>query len=223
MTLKEYIQSKNRMIILIIITLVILSWTLINANGFILPAIIYMVLGAVSIFLILIFDKFGNKSNIYGISKNFGKDLLIGCLFGGGFILIQSFNIIGSVLIPYIPASLVQDFGRISIIVLGAGVIESIFFLSLLTPFLDEKLKDFGIDLPFIIALLLVCILFPIFHATAYGQVSATIGSYISAGVFLFASGLIMRYSKSITPLVISHMLINFWILNQQFHYINFG
>ena len=77
-------------------------------------------------------------------------------------------------------------------------VIETAFFLGLLVPFVDEKLKDFGINPPYLIALLIVCIFFPIFHATAYGQVSATAGSYISAGIFLFLSGLIMKQTKSL-------------------------
>lgn len=213
----------NKIIVLIIVTMLFLGWALVNADGFILPAFMYLVLGGLSIGGYLVFNKVGAKSYIFGIDRNMGMDFLIGIAFGVGFILLKQFNVIGSILVPYVPASLVQESGRIIIVVLGAMVIETAFFLGLLVPFIDEKLKDFGIDPPFILALILVCLIFPIYHATAYGQVGASMGSYISAGVFLFLSGLIMWKTKSLLPLIVSHGIINFYILNQDFHYITFG
>lgn len=225
MTKMRYYNKKdiNKIVIIIIVTILLLSWTLVNADGFILPAFMYIVLGILSIIGYLNWDKIGEKSYIYGIDKNVFTDILIGIIFGAVFIVIQTFNIIGSVLIPYIPASLVQESGRIIIIVFGAMVIESAFFLGLMLPFIDEKIKVLGINPNFFIALIIVSFLFPLFHASAYGQAGATMGSYISAGIFLFISGVIMKQTKSLLPLIISHGIINFYILNQQFHYITFG
>jgi len=222
----KYYNKKdiNKIIVLIVITIVLLSWALVNADGFILPAFMYIVLGGLSIAGYLLFNKIGTKSYIFGVDRNMGTDFLIGLGFGLGFILLQTFNIIGSILVPYIPASLVQESGRIIIIVIGAMVIETTFFLGLGVPFVDEKLKDFGIDPPFLVALFIVSFFVAtVFHATSYGQVGATAGSYISAGIFFFFSGLVMYKTKSLLPLIISHGMINFYILNQTYHYINFG
>jgi membrane protease YdiL (CAAX protease family) len=218
--MKYYNKSDvNRIIILILITIVALGWTIANADGFILPAVIYIILGAIAIFGYLVYNKIGKKSYIFGISNNYGRDIIFGVCFGVGFILLRQFNIIGSILIPYVPASITQESGRIIIIVLGAMVIESAIFLGFLVPFFDEKLKEFGINIPFLVALTLACLISVIFHATSYGQVGATMGSYVSAFIFFFISGLIMYKTKSLLPLVISHGIINFSALNDQYGY----
>lgn len=227
MTSKEEKNEIARVIVLIILTMVVLAWTMINADGFVLPALMYIALGFVSIGWILVFNKFGKKIHLWAIDRNIGTDFLIGVGIGVAMIVLSLFNVIGSILLPYVPASFTTDAGHVGVRVIGAMVIESVFFFMLMIQFLDNKLDSWGIDLPFSIAVLITAGAFSFFHYTVYtlsgGTISSVLGSFLSVAFVTFIWGYTMKFTKSILPLVISHGIINFYLLNQIFRWISFG
>lgn len=154
---------------------------------------------------------------IVGISDKIGKDLMIGIGSALAFIFLNSFNFIGAIGIPIIAQSIAGELGRAGIVIICASVFESVFFFEFILSFFDEKIADF----PFIVASILTAIAFASFHFLAYsGNLQAMGGSFFSAGIVGFGWCYLKKYTKSLTPLIISHMIINAWILNNMYHYI---
>ena len=51
-------KNHNRAVTVLIFGMIITSWVLINANEFLLPAFLYIVLGGISVFLYFVWNKF---------------------------------------------------------------------------------------------------------------------------------------------------------------------
>lgn len=220
----EQKKEISKVIVLLLLTLIPIGWTLVNADGFILPAIMQIVLIFMSIGWILVFNKFGKKVRLIGIDRNIGVDFLIGIGIGIGIIILTFFNIIGSFLLPYVPASFTTDLGTFNITVLGAMIMESVLFFMLMINFFDEKLDSWNINLPFVVAVIISGLIFAFYHYYTYilagGTVNDVIGSFISIIIVTFIWGYTMKWTKSILPLIISHGIINFYLLNLQLHWI---
>jgi len=152
-----------------------------------------------------------------GIDSNFITDAIIGASVAGGLILLSFISpFISTIGIPSISQSVSGELGRWLIVVLVASIAEEIFFREFILDFFDNKLKAFGLNLPFFLAAIISSILFSLFHFVAYNSsLSAAGGSFISAAL----AGMVFAYSKKwtnsvITPIV-AHMVLNFYILSQ--------
>lgn len=221
-----YKNKVARTIVLLIISIVLSVFALVNVDGFILPAFMYIVMSSISIFLILIWNKFGKKDDFIGIGNRYFFDIAIGTVLAIGIILLQSLNIIGSLLTPYIPSSIsISDVGRIILQIFDAGVIEGILFTGIISVFFDDKLKSFGIDPPLWLAIIFGGLVAGVFHWTAYDLSSGlSFGAFISAVIIFTVWGFVTFYwARSLTPMIICHMILNGYILNKQFNWINLG
>ncbi len=90
---------------------------------------------------------------IYGVDKNYIQDALYGLGIAVAFILAgKIFPFIGAIGIPTVATSVAGNLGRFIIIVIVAAVSEEIFFREFLLDFFDEKLKAYGLDLPYFVA-----------------------------------------------------------------------
>lgn len=145
-----------------------------------------------------------------GIDKNWGIDILWGVLFAVGILLITSFGFIGTIGIPSVPQSVAGDIGRFLIIVFVASIFESFLFYEFILDFFDEK----AINLPYVVASILVSGIFAFFHFYAYGSsLISSGGSFLSAFIISFSWCYLRKWTNSILPIIISHSIINFWII----------
>lgn len=154
---------------------------------------------------------------IMGIDGNYIKDSLIGLAVAIGFIVVGTFSpFISAIGIPSISQSIAGDVGRFIIVVVAASIFEEIFFREFILDFFDEKLKNFGLDLPYFFAALISSALFALFHFIAYSSsLSAAGGSFVSAAVVGMGFCYLRKYTSSILPSIISHSLLNWWIITK--------
>jgi hypothetical protein len=211
----ENLRSRKRLIyFILIIGFLPLFWTLISDwNDFGIACIQYLVLGTFSIIGIYFLpDLLGIE--IFGIDDNYFKDLGIGILMGIGLIFLSILRLVGS---------FVYGASIFSVRVSGAGVIETAFFFILMIPLLYKMFKDKKNILKYLIVCFLAGFIFAFFHYAVVTQGStstSTYGFFISASIIAVFWGLVLRWTKSALPLIISHMILNFYILNQQFQWI---
>ncbi len=199
----------NRMVILILIGVFISLWVMINAGFFLQAAIIYIVMGIVSIFFAFSWNKFGRKTQPIGIDANFIQDFLIGGVIGVAYIFLGSIApFIGAIGIPNVQ-SIVDTVGRFLIIVLLAPIFEEIFFRIFVLDFLDEKAVDF----PFLFSAIITGILFAVFHAAAYGgSLEAAQGSFIIAALVGVLFAYERKWTNSVITPIATHMVLNLFI-----------
>ena len=154
---------------------------------------------------------------IYGVDKNWITDLFIGIGAAITFIFLgKIFPMLGTIGIPSISQSIAGEAGRFILIVIVAAIAEEFFFREFLQDFFDEKLKAFGLDLPYFIAALISSALFALFHFTAYsGSLSAAGGSFLSAAIVGFGFCYIRKWTKSNIGNIMAHAVLNFWILTK--------
>ena len=157
------------------------------------------------------------KITTVGIDKDTGKDFGIGVVVAVAFLVLGAlFGIIGAIGIPLVPASIAGDIGRWIIIVIVASIFETVFFFEFVLDFFDNKLKNLGFEVPFIVASILTACGFALFHFIAYsGSLSAAGGSFISAGVIAFGWCYLRKGTKSLLPVMVSHAILNAWILSK--------
>lgn len=157
------------------------------------------------------------KDTLIGIDKNIGTDFIIGLISAISFIVLGSvFSIIGAIGIPSLSASVAGEIGKWIIIVIGASIFETFFFFEFVLDFWDNKFKNLGFDIPYFLAGLLTSVMFALFHFVAYsGSLSAGGGSFISAGIIGFGWVYLRKWTNSLLPLVISHAILNAWILSK--------
>lgn len=154
------------------------------------------------------------KEKITGIDKNWKKDFLIG-LVTGIIIIFIGFIIpgIGTIGIPDVPQSLSSDVSKFIVVVILASIFETFFFFAIVLSFFYDKLKRFGFNIPFLVAAIISSSIFAIFHLSAYGSFASASGAFTSA----FIMGLVFSYQVKLTnstlPAIISHSLINWWLV----------
>lgn len=97
-----------------------------------------------------------NKETLGGIDDNYLVDAIWGILIGVGIIILSFISpIFGAIGIPDVSLS-IGETGRFLIIVFGASIFETVLFQYILLDFFDNKLKSFNIDLPFVVAVIIV-------------------------------------------------------------------
>lgn len=207
--MKNIEANYNRVLFILIFGILALSWVSVNASSFLKASVIYLILGGIS----YVYFTF-NKKSLFGIDKNWVFDSFVGVAVFGVFFLLTKIAPGLAIGIPSLPQSVASDYGRFIIVVIGAGIFETTFFHGVMLDYFDNKVKDFGTDLPYWMASVITSIAFAFFHFVAYsGSLAAAGGSFLSAGVISFGWCYLRKYTKSLWPVMISHMLINAAIL----------
>lgn len=179
---------------------------------------IYLIL---SVFSILIYLTPEFKKNVIGIDKRVTKGIFWGVGIAFGFIFLSKISPNFSLLTPQLPFSLVE--GVKAIILIGfAPILESGLFRSALLHLFQET---YGMS--FTQANLLQGgILFPSYHALAYGillssysnlielfgATQAILGSLIVAGIFGVMIGYLVKRFGTLLVEIIPHAIINGFI-----------
>lgn len=213
-------ENKNRLklVYLLIISIIIFGWVFINSYyDFGTGAVQYTFLSILSILGLIFLPKLG-IDGIFGIDKNWKTDILIGIAMGIGLIILSIFSLVGS---------FVYGASLFSIRVFGAGVVETVFFGILIIPLVYKLFRDKKSLFNYFIVCLVVGGIFSFFHIAVVLQGSSNptlnYGFFISAAIIFIFWGFVLRWTESALPLIISHMMLNFWILNQTEKWINFG
>lgn len=202
-------KSRSRASILIVGVLFATAFVLINAQEFLLSAFIYIVIAVMSLVLYKQWSGFGRSGNLVGIDKNFFQDFFVGAGLGVGTIILSNFiPTIGALGIPNVQ-SISGTIGRFVIIAISAPVFEEIFFRDFMLDFFDEKFRD----MPFIVANVIVAVLFALYHLVAYGEsLSDASGSFFTAGLMGFIFGIVRLKQNSVAGAIAFHATLNIYL-----------
>jgi len=201
-------KAKDRISILIVLISFALVWVLVNAQQLIFGAVAYLIIGSFCLFLYSQWGKFGKISDLEGIDDKWGINALIGLGLGVGTIILgQVFSFIGAIGIPPVQ-SIAGIIGRFLIVVPVASTFEPVFFNDFFHDLLESK-----IGLPRIVAMLITASAFALFHLIAYGgSLSASGGSFFTAGLMGFVFGLVTEWRNSLAVNMVYHGVLNTWI-----------
>lgn len=152
---------------------------------------------------------------ILGIDKNFIFDFFIGIIIGIVILVLGSLvGFIGVIGIPLNLAISLDDLGKFLIIVAIAPLAEEIFFRQFFLSFLHDKLKNFGLNVPFFLAAIGSGIVFSLFHLAAYGNsLEAAGGSFFSAALMGVVFAYEVKIFKSVLPAIMTHLVLNLSIM----------
>jgi len=207
----EALRSRQRATVLIVAVLFFAMFVLINAQQWLLSAVIYIILGLISIVLYREWSQIGRPSEPRGIDDNWVKDFIVGGLIGIGIIVLGEFVPgIGAIAIPP-TLGLVSDVGKFFIIVIAASVLEETMFRGFLLSLFADKMR-----INKHISIILQGVLFSLFHIVAYagssGNLSAVQGSFITAAIMGIVFGYIATSQNSLIGSMATHSVLNFWI-----------
>lgn len=153
------------------------------------------------------------KQELVGIDKDVGRDTIWGIGIGA-LIIFAGFLIpgIGAIGIPSLPQSLSGPTARFIVIVVLASIFETFFFFDIALSFFKDKLKKFGLKLPFFMVAVITSVLFSFFHLSAYGNFATSSGAFFTA----FIVGMVFSYQRQIfksnIPGIFTHAVLNWWI-----------
>ena len=134
------------------------------------------------------------------ISTYYKRDIILGIATAAIFIFLANLN---SLFVIGLPQAQTAEFAWAVGI---APVVET--FLVVVSFMLAKKF------LPTIPAILVVMGIFSAFHFVAYGSSLATFNTgFIGAAIFGSSQAILLYRFNSITPLIISHTLFNFYLL----------
>lgn len=203
------VKSRNRAALLVVGAIFTSIWVMINAGQFVTAALIYIVVGLVSVFFYRQWDSFGKKGGLVGIDKNWVVDGIIGIGAALGLIFLSTLSpFIGTIGIPNVQ-SLSGTIGRFLIIVIAAPIMEELLFRDFILDYFDNKL----VNAPFFIAAVISSVLFALFHLVAYGDsLSAAQGSFITAGLAGLGFAYLRKFTNSNMANITAHMALNIWI-----------
>ena len=209
MVTAEQKRARDRASVVLLVALFATVFVLINSQQYLLGAIIYIVIGLMSLSLYRQWAKIGKPGNLVGIDDDFVKDFIVGVLLGVGTIFLSTISpFIGTLGIPNVQ-SIAGTIGRFTIIVIAAPIFEEILFRDFILDALQSKIANF----PFIVANLITAALFSFYHLTAYGEsLSAVSGSFITAALMGFIFGIVRYYQKSVAGAIAYHMVLNLYI-----------
>lgn len=204
------LKDRQRATTLLVLGLFATIFVLINAQQLLFGALVYIVLGIITLFLYSQWSNIGRESKeSIGIDDNFYQDALVGFGLGVATIVLSFISpLIGTLGIPNVQ-SIAGTIGRFIIIVISAPIFEEIFFRGFILDFFDEKFTN----LPFIVANLITATLFSLYHILAYGEnLSAVSGSFLTAGLMGFIFGYVRLKQKSVIGSITYHSTMNLYI-----------
>lgn len=205
-------KDVKRLLVLLIGIIILLGFSYVTSVLWSNSSVIYLVLAGLSILGIYTFDKIGD-GKITGIDDNWIFDIFVGIGIGIGILILRSINILGVVSL--------DDTANIINRVFGAGIIETVFFFVLILAYFSEKIKIGKKHIPYFLAVLIASIIFAVYHLKAIfpdGMITllgiqSNAGFFISAIVLGLIWGYTLKWTKSAMPLIVSHMIVNAWIL----------
>lgn len=206
----------KRVGILLALLLTVFAYFLVNAGQYAFAFLIYVVLGGIGIFGYVFLNKLSLSGDLEGLGDHWVRNSLIGIGLGILTIILGSLvSFVGAIGIPSVPASVVTSLARFIIIVPGAMIFESVFFLDYVMGLLMILLTSLGVkEKPArIISLIIMSLLASLFHFVAYGgSLSATGGSFLSAFVMFLLFGILAEKQNDLAGAMTWHGVINAWI-----------
>ena len=199
----------QRIKIVLVGLLFILTYFLVNAQQYAYGFLIYVVMGTLSIFFYNSWAKISKLNDLEGLGDHWIKNSLIGIGLGILTIVLgQVFSFIGAIGIPIVPASIVSSVARFIIIVPSAMIFESVFFLDFLMDFLQNFLK-----LNKWVALTVMSASASLFHLTAYGgSLASAGGSFFSAFLMFFLFGMLSESQNDSSGAITWHGALNLYL-----------
>lgn len=206
---KKNEKSLQRIKIVIVGLMFLLTYFLVNAQQYAYAFLIYLVLGGVSLFLYNSWSKISKFGDLEGLSDNWIKNAFIGLGLAIATIIIGKFvGFVGAIGIPNVPQSVVSSVARFIIIVPSAMIFESVFFLDSFMDFLQSKL-----GLSKYPSLIIMSVFASLFHYTAYGSsLQNAGGSFFSAGFMFFWFGWLAEKQNDLAGAITWHGGLNWWI-----------
>lgn len=205
-------KEKQRTVILALVGLAMI-FVLLSVKLFF-EGIVYLSMLVLGIIGMMAFHYFVIKSKVkaspeksfYGVSKKPVRGILIGILFGIGFLLLTKVKFFGTVLSFALPSLPLSISGQAWTVIAVAPICEEIFFTMIVLSYLD-------LFLPLGIALILKGIAFSVSHTYAYvvlgsSSVPSIIGAFIGAGLFGIIAGY-LGYKYGLEASVSSHSFMN--------------
>lgn len=162
--------------------------------------------GAMAGFTLLgyyLFPKFYKNIEIIGIDENWGADLIIGLVVGGGFIMMNALTPAVAIGTPILPLSSTADNFLVGSVF--APFLEETMFRGILFPFFEMFIGMWG-------GAVASGILFSLFHWSAYGGLAMS-GSLIGAFIFGFVMAVVTKYTHSLIPAMTAHFSWNTYVL----------
>ena len=209
MASSEQKKNINRATLVLVATIFIAMWVLINSQQFLISAIIYVALPLVSIVLYRQWKFFGRKGKLEGIEGDWIKDSLIGVAAAIGFIVVGFFIPgIAAIGLPNVQ-SIAGTIGRFAVLIILSPISEELFFREIFHDFFDEKF----VNMPFFIAAVITSLAFAGFHFLAYGSsLAAAGGSFLTAGVAGLGFSYLSKYTNSHAANIAAHMTLNLYL-----------
>lgn len=178
-----------------------------------------------SVFSLNIFSMPRFKEEVYGIKAVIAAPLFIGAGTGIGFLILSAISPAFSLLTPSLSLSISSDI-RWFIIVWIAPIAEEAFRASTI-----GLLRDVYPRWKFTIVNIIQALVFASLHifvygiglgalqtwSAAYGTFLAVSGSLLAAFLFGLIAGYMMHRMDNITPSILSHMIINGWLVAKGF------
>lgn len=202
------IKDRQRSTTILVLGLFLTVFVLINAQQLLLSAIIYLVIGVLSIILYNQWSKIGRVSRPVGIDKNFIQDALIGIGLGIGTIILGSIvPAIGALGIPNV-SSVSGIIGKVIIITISAPIFETVLFQGFIMSFFEDKLR-----LNFWLANLAQAGMGSLYHLTAYGNsFIGSSASFFTAFLMFFIFGYVVKKQNSLIGAMTYHATLNIFI-----------
>jgi len=205
---KNSIKDTQRATVFIVLALFLTLFVMVNAQQWILAAVIYIVIAGVSLLLYSQWKNIGVPSEPRGIDHNWIQDAFVGILLGIGVIVLGKFIPgVGVIGIPNVQ-SIAGTFGRAIILLVAAPIFETVLIQGFGLSFFYEKLR-----LNFMTSNIFQAFIFSIFHFTAYsGSLTGSSGSFITAGIMALIFGFLVKYQNSLIGAISMHFVLNLYI-----------
>lgn len=200
--------NQDRINLLLVLGMFLAIFVLINAQQWIISAVIYLVMGAFCFNVSFRWSKIGKKSDLEGIDNNWIKDALVGLGLGILTIIMGSiFSFIGAIGIPNVQ-TVIGTVGRFLIVVIFAPLFEETFFGDYMMDFFNSK-----IGLPLFFSIPLTGVIFSLYHTSAYGgSLTLASGSFFSAFLMGCIFRILSEKQNSLIGSIIFHATLNFYI-----------
>lgn len=211
-------KDVSRVFILIFVGMIAALWVYTNFDKN--AGMIYILMAIVALLIYNYSAQLFNhgKEMLIGIDDNIGTDILIGLGVGGAFVLLFESTSITMGLPPIYPQATTSQLMNVAAAIMIVGVLAPILEEAL---FRGAGLYIFNLMLPLIPAILVVGVVFAGFHWISYG--AALAAAFVGAFLFSTIACILTLKTKSLVPGVITHAIINIYLLIQSEQLLTIG
>lgn len=211
-------KDASRAIILIFLGIVLALWVYTNFDKG--AGEIYIAMGIVTLLAYRYSHELYNngKSTLIGIDDNIGTDIAIGAVVGGLFVFMFESTSITMGLPPIYPQATSSQI---------ANVVAAVAIVGGLAPILEEGLFRGGLYhvlskiMGVIPAIVVTGVAFALFHWQAYG--AALGAAFVGAFLFSTVACIMSIKTRSLIPAIVTHMIINIYLLIQSEQLLTIG